>query len=127
MCAFCSSIKLIFDQKYSSPKFLNLIFYFKLKVNYWSVDLLTHLKFFLYLKVNYLRAKLSKCVELGLISASVSQEERTYEDNHCPNMLEIPGKTGRSTSVIFVKTGIAGQRSKYSLYIEFFFKIFPLH
>ena len=42
-------------------------------------------------KVNYLRAKLSKCVELGLISASVSREERTYE--HCPNLLEIPGKT----------------------------------
>ena len=43
-------------------------------------------------KVNYLRAKLSKCVELGLISASVSREERMYDD-HCPNMLEIPGKT----------------------------------
>ena len=46
-----------------------------------------------FFKVNYLRAKLSKCVELGLISASVSREqvERTYEE--CPNLLDIPGKT----------------------------------
>lgn len=42
-------------------------------------------------KVNYLRAKLAKCVELGLISASMSREEWTQDS--CPNVLHIPGKT----------------------------------